>query len=99
MRTHLQGFEEAAVLHQLRSDVVELGHAHDRRFPHVGVVVLSESKLASVQIPRPDTTHRATSAHMEWHFLHAQSGHVPQRAAGMGARPAGLYAVSKSKGT
>ena len=44
----LEHVEEAAVLHQLAADVVQLGHAHRRRLAHVRVLVLQRGRWGAV---------------------------------------------------
>ena len=38
---HLQDVQKTSVLHQLRVDVVQLGHTDCRCLPHIGVIILS----------------------------------------------------------
>ena len=45
-----QGIQESLVLHHLGVDVVELGHAHRRRLPNVGVLVLQTLPQRLAQI-------------------------------------------------
>lgn len=40
---HLEHVQEAAVLHQLRIDVIQLGHAHRGRLAHVRVLILGRA--------------------------------------------------------
>mmetsp|Transcript_15997 Transcript_15997/g.41525 ORF Transcript_15997/g.41525 Transcript_15997/m.41525 type:complete len:1014 (+) Transcript_15997:689-3730(+) len=62
VRQHLlQRVQEAAVLHHLRVDVVQLGDAHGRCLAHVGVVVLEAALQGVAQVLR-DLVH-ADAAH------------------------------------
>ena len=40
---HLESVEEASVLHQLGIDVIQLGHTHGSRLPHIWVIILQKT--------------------------------------------------------
>ena len=42
---HLQGIQEALILHQLTVDVVELGHAHCCSLPYIWIIILQVLKI------------------------------------------------------
>jgi len=58
-----QGVQEALVLNHLGVDVVELGHTHRGRLPHVRIFILQTLPQGLAQVLRdlvhPDATHGA----------------------------------------
>lgn len=47
-RQHLESVQEATILHQLSIDVMQLGNAHCRRLPHIGIIILCTVTLSKI---------------------------------------------------
>ena len=60
-RHHLERVQEAAVLHQLRVDVVQLCHAHRRRLPHIWVVILCPGHASPMEMKDREYSHTCES--------------------------------------